>query len=201
MAEEPAGTRAALLHAASQLLEREGMSAVTLRAVGGLAGVSRTAPYRHFADKEALLSAVAAQDLHRLRAAMTGAADRAEGPRARLEAMTAAYVQFALAQPAHYRLMFGSALPKREHVEVQEAGKAALEVLVAAVAEAQQAGELPAGDPAALAALLWSAGHGAVDLAINGYAEADKGFGDPADMTTLLLDLLRGRSAAGRPGG
>ena len=49
-------TRAALLGAAAGLLEGHGLEAVTLRAVGERAGVSRQAPYKHFADKEALLS-------------------------------------------------------------------------------------------------------------------------------------------------
>ncbi|HEX7170798.1 MAG TPA: helix-turn-helix domain-containing protein, partial [Rubrobacter sp.] len=52
-------TRSALLGAAAGLLEGRGIEAVTLRAVGERAGVSRQAPYKHFADKEALLSVLA----------------------------------------------------------------------------------------------------------------------------------------------
>jgi len=188
--EQPEGTRATLLRAAGQLLEREGIDAVTLRAVGARAGVSRTAPYRHFADKEALLSAVAAADLYRLRDALAAAADGARDALARLEAMTQAYVRFALAEPEHYRLMFGGAQHKREHADMQQAGKAALEVLVGAVAHAQQAGALPGTEPLPLAALLWSTGHGAVDLTLGGYTEPDKGVGDPAALLHLLLDRL-----------
>lgn len=185
------GTRAALLRVAAELLEREGIAAVTLRAVGAYAGVSRTAPYRHFTDKEALLSAVAAADLYRLRDVLETAMRGGEGPMGRLEAMTVAYVRFALAQPEHYRLMFGSAQRKREHADTKAAAEAALGVLVAAVADAQRAGDLPGGDPLPLAGLLWSAGHGAIDLALGGYTDAAKGLPDPETLLLLLLTHLR----------
>src|SRR3712207_9402341 len=66
-------TRSALLDAAAGLLEGRGIEAVTLRAVGERAGVSRQAPYKHFADKEALLSVVAAGYFERLGAGVVGA--------------------------------------------------------------------------------------------------------------------------------
>lgn len=185
------GTRATLLRVAADLLEREGIGAVTLRAVGASAGVSRTAPYRHFADKEALLSAVAAADLLRLRDVLEASTRGVEGPTARLEAMTSAYVDFALADPAHYRLMFGSAQRKREDPRMAEAAEAALGVLVAAVTDAQQAGELPGSDPLPIAGLLWSTGHGAIDLALGGYMDPAKGLPDPGPLLHLLLTHLR----------
>ena len=58
-----ANTRDALVDAAASLMDAGGVAAVTLREVGRQAGVSRGAPYKHFADKEALLAAVAARDL------------------------------------------------------------------------------------------------------------------------------------------
>jgi AcrR family transcriptional regulator len=59
------GTRDDLIEVATGLLDRGGVAAVTLREVGRLAGVSHNAPYKHFADKQALLAAVAARDLAR----------------------------------------------------------------------------------------------------------------------------------------
>jgi AcrR family transcriptional regulator len=72
-------TRSALLGAAAGLLEEFGIGAVTLRAVGERAGVSRGAPYKHFADKEALLSVLAAGYFGRLGMEMWRAAEEAEG--------------------------------------------------------------------------------------------------------------------------
>src|SRR5918999_542863 len=72
-------TRAALLGAAAGLLEGHGMAAVTLRAVGERAGVSRQAPYKHFADKEELLSVVAAGYFDRVGGEVAEAAGAAGG--------------------------------------------------------------------------------------------------------------------------
>src|SRR5215207_5434080 len=90
----------------SVLLEGGGMWAVTLRAVGERAGVSRQAPYNHFADKATLLSLLATRYLERLGEAIAGAAGGAgEGPFEKLGAMMEAYVRFALASPSRYRLI------------------------------------------------------------------------------------------------
>jgi AcrR family transcriptional regulator len=174
------------------LLEGGGIEAVTLRAVGERAGVSRQAPYKHFADKEALLSMLAAGYFERFGREMFGAAEEAgEDPLSRLEAMGAAYVRFALASPHRYRLMFGEKTQRSPHPEVHEAAHALYEGFVGAIVACQEAGELPAGDPVALAALMYATSHGAVDLALAGQAEESKGLEDPMSQLRLLLAYLR----------
>jgi AcrR family transcriptional regulator len=174
------------------LLEGGGIEAVTLRAVGERAGVSRQAPYKHFADKEALLSMLAAGYFERFGREMFGAAEAAgEEPFSRLEAMGAAYVRFALASPHRYRLMFGEKTQRSPHPEVHEAAHALYEGFVGAIVACQEAGELPAGDPVALAALMYATSHGAVDLALAGQAEESKGLEDPMSQLRLLLAYLR----------
>jgi AcrR family transcriptional regulator len=79
-------TRDALIDAAADLLTTGGPAAVTLREVGRRAGVSHNAPYKHFADKEELLAAVAARDLDR-RAAATRRAARNRPPAEALRAI------------------------------------------------------------------------------------------------------------------
>ena len=183
-----------MLGAAAGLLERGGIEAVTLRAVGERAGVSRQAPYKHFTDKEALLSMLAAGYFEQLGREMFGAAEGAgEGPLARLEAMGTAYVRFALDIPHRYRLMFGEKTQRSPHPEVHEAAHAVYEGFVGAIAACQDAGELPAGDPVALAALIYATSHGAVDLALAGQAEESKGLQEPMAQVRLLLAHLRVR--------
>jgi AcrR family transcriptional regulator len=185
-------TRTALLRAAAGLLEGGGIEAVTLRAVGERAGVSRQAPYKHFADKEALLAMLAAGYFEQIGREMFGAAAEAgDDPLSRLEAMGAAYVRFALASPHRYRLMFGEKTQRSPHPEVHEAAHALYEGLVGAIAECQEAGELPAGDPVELAALLYATSHGAVDLALSGQTDESKGLEDPMSQLRLLLAHLR----------
>lgn len=183
-----------MLGAAAGLLEGGGIGAVTLRAVGELAGVSRQAPYKHFADKEALLAMLAAGYFELFGREMFGAAEEAGGdPLLRLEAMGAAYVRFALESPHRYRLMFGEKTQTSPHPEVHEAAHAVYEGFVRAIVAGQEAGLLPAGDPVGLAALLYATSHGAVDLALMGQAEESKGLQDPMAQLRLLLAHLRVR--------
>ena len=90
--------RPALLQTAGEMLEEEGHAQLSLREVARRAGVSHNAPYRHFPDRERLLAALAAQGFQRLGEAL--------GSRPRRE-MGEAYVEFALAHPQRFRLMFG----------------------------------------------------------------------------------------------
>lgn len=189
--EERIGTRVALLRAAAGLLEEHGMAAVTLRAVGERAGVSRQAPYRHFADKEELLSVVAAGYFGRIGEAMAGAAEAGDGPFDRLDAMVEAYMSFSLASPSRYRLMFGPEVKNSSYPAVHEAARAVHERFVRAVAGCQDAGSLPDGDPVELAALMYATAHGAVDLTLSGHTEEAKGLGDPLALIRLLLTHLR----------
>src|SRR4029453_4484400 len=97
----------ALVEEALRPIQKEGVGALTLRTVGRRLGVSRTALYRHFADKSALLAAVATEGFHTLRLRTQEAWDRHGVGTEGFNAMGAAYVRFAVEHPAHYRVMFG----------------------------------------------------------------------------------------------
>lgn len=183
-------TRSDLLEAAAGLLEERGIEAVTLRAVGERAGVSRQAPYKHFADKGQLLSVLAARYFERLAEEMISVPEGMGGsPLARLEAMLEAYARVAMGSPARYRLMFGPEVRGRPYPEVHEAARGLYGRLVGVVAECQEAGELPGSDPVELAALVYATVHGAVDLALAGHAE-EKGLSDPLAVVRLLIARL-----------
>src|SRR2546430_4327077 len=98
--------RAGLVRAAMELLEEGGETALSLRAIARGAGVSPAAPYRHYADREALVSAVAAVGYRQL-AERLAAAHPAPSTPEQLASVGVAYVEFALAQPALFRMMFG----------------------------------------------------------------------------------------------
>ncbi|MDP9478442.1 MAG: TetR/AcrR family transcriptional regulator [Actinomycetota bacterium] len=185
------GTRSVLLEVAGGLLEEGGMEAVTLRAVGERAGVSRQAPYNHFADKATLLSVLAARYLERLGEGMAEAAEGAgEDPLEGLGAMMEAYVRFALKSPSRYRLI-GQEMSASPHREVHEAARALNARFVRAVAACQEAGELSGDGPVELAAILFATTHGAVELTLSGHAEEEKGLGDPTKLVRALLARLR----------
>jgi AcrR family transcriptional regulator len=159
----------ALLEEALRTIHTDGVEQLTLRAVGRTLGVSRTALYRHFADKQALLAAVGREGFRRLRLALTDAWQQHGRGREGFEAMGLAYVRFAVEHPSYYRVMFGRFLEScsRDAAFVQEA-RAAFQVLVDSLIEQQEAGLVRRDDPLLLARFIWSIVHGIGMLVIDG---------------------------------
>ena len=161
--------RQALVDQAVRTIHRAGVEALTLREVGASLGVSRTALYRHFADKQALLAAVATDGVRALRTALQDAWDGGGRGQAGFEAQGLAYVRFALANPGHYRVMFGGFVAKADcDPKLTTEASAAFGVLLAALAELQQQKLVRSGDPEPLALFVWSTVHGVAMLAIDG---------------------------------
>lgn len=158
--------RAALVAQALELLEREGIGAVGLRAVARAAGVSGAAPYSHFADKAALLAAVAEVGFRRLTAALVDAADAASNGNV-LKALGRAYVAFALRQRALYRLMFGPPFAAPDaHPELAAASHACFSVLEDAI-RAQIGAQAPQARVHATAMGAWAMVHGLAMLILD----------------------------------
>lgn len=115
--------RRALIDAARRLLESEGPTALSLRAVAREAGVSPAAPYHHFKDKGELLDAVASEGWDMLNAQMTEARAAETSLSAKLSALGVAYVRFARTNPALYRVMYDASRDKEglpEHLHDDE---------------------------------------------------------------------------------
>ncbi|HEY0692401.1 MAG TPA: TetR/AcrR family transcriptional regulator [Kribbella sp.] len=184
------GTREDLVEAATRLLDEGGVAAVTLREVGRLAGVSHNAPYKHFADKEALLAVVAARDLDRHAELIQQAIKRKRTAQSALSEAMSRYISWALDYPERFRLVFGRwTVGSPELIAAAERAQANLVGLVQA---AQEAGSLPAADPVRLASLVRSVAHGAADLAASGHLSAEgKGHASPQQLVDDLLAYLK----------
>lgn len=165
----------ALLGAAERMLERHGVAGLTLRACAREAGVSHAAPAHHFADKDALLSALARRAFDRLGAFMERYAREAEpDPRAVLPAMGVAYIDFALRHQGMYRLMFSIDARTSGDAGLASAAGACHGRLREAVAAALRGsrGQHPLDqDVDEAAALAWSVVHGFATLAIEGHLD------------------------------
>lgn len=164
--------RRALLQAAVRTLQKQGLDALTLRAVGEELGVSRSALYRHFADKAALLTAVASEGFRTLESALRLAWESNGKGVAGFQAQGEAYVRFALENPWHYRVMFGSGFElQADDPELRTNGAAAFAALVDALVEQQAQGLVRREDPHMQANFAWAVVHGVAMLAIDGNLE------------------------------
>src|ERR1700692_879924 len=145
--------RAALIRAAIELLEESGETELSLRAVARRAGVSPAAPYRHYADREALVSAVAAVGYRELAERLVAAHPSPSTPE-QLASVAIAYVQFALERPALFRIMFGESCDRDNDERV--AATAAVSTYVRAIVERT----FPQADAEPLATAVWALVHG-----------------------------------------
>jgi len=189
--------RRALLDAALAIVSREGPASLSLRAVARRVGVSPQATYNHFPDKAALLAAAAEEGLRVLERQMREARDRATSPGARLEATGVAYVRFATAHGAHFRLLGVPDLAdKGTHPGLAAAYEAAFAVLLDAIAECQAAGVVREGAPRELALAAWSTVHGLAGLVVDGQASlVGLGAASEALATKVVRVLFKGLAA------
>ena len=173
--------RGALLAHGLRLIEARDANTLSLREVARAAGVSATAVYRHFPDKRALMAALAEEGLARLYEAQAAAAAAAPGNA--FEATGRAYVRFALAQPALFRLTF--AYPD---VFTDPVGDAASRLLH------ENAIALTGGDEAEaklLAMRAWSVAHGLAMLMLDGRLPQDPAL---IDATISAKGLFQART-------
>ena len=180
-------TRDRLATAAASLLDGGGPDAVTLREVGRLAGVSHNAPYKHFADKTALLAEIATRQLRVLTRQLERASRDAGSDVEAMEAAAQVYVRWASRHPERFKLTFS-----RLDVDDPELGAAATAARVAffrPFARAQQQGRL-ALDAERASLLVWTIAHGAVDLDLTGHLRKDGSLATPDDLVTDLVTLL-----------
>ncbi len=140
---------AAVLKAAGELVEKEGLAGLSMREAARRAGVSHNAPYRHFPDRDALLGALAEEGFAQLETALESCSGRELGE---------AYVRFALAHPQRFRLMFTTGEPRATYERFATA-------FAGSGAEARVA-----------AAAAWSLVHGLADLILDGHLENDPDF-------------------------
>jgi AcrR family transcriptional regulator len=164
--------REALVEAALAILGRGSVAALTLRAAAREAGVSPAAPYRHFADRDALIAAVAERGFAALFDRMRATATRAQAsPERGLQEIAVAYLRFALDRPAEYRVMFGPELADRSrHAGLQQASTQVFALLAEGIAGLQRAGRVRPGDVHAMALSAWALVHGLAMLALDGRA-------------------------------
>ncbi|MDH5821705.1 TetR/AcrR family transcriptional regulator [Luteimonas sp. RD2P54] len=190
----------ALLQAAEEELALHGIERFSLRAVAKRAGVSHAAPAHHFRDLRGMLTALAARGYERLLAFQgRRQAAAAPDPRARIVASGLGYIDFAIAHPALFRLMFASDRPDRDDPRFATASLQTFEKLVAETEAI--ANRNPYRDPAAMKDLMasWALVHGLAELIVSGRAERPLGLSALQDdeRDALLTDIVQRLASAG----
>jgi AcrR family transcriptional regulator len=161
--------RQALLDEALATIRVDGVESLTLREIGARVGVSRSALYRHFSDKQALLAAVATEGFRTLRQQLARAWEEGGRDRVALDAMGVAYVRFAVDSPSHYRVMFGRFIePHASEPDLATEAAAAFQALVDALAALQADALVRREDAVTMAWFVWAVVHGVAMFAIDG---------------------------------
>lgn len=173
----------ALLNAALERIKQDGVEKLSLRAIARDIGVSQTAPYRHFKDKNALLVQLAIEGFEQL--AHCKQVPEGDDVFANLIDIGMAYIEFATDHPQHYQLMFGSKIEQREQqLALKEAGQKAFGIIYAQTHKGAEMDVFVDLDPQILAKCVWSKLHGLASLAIDG-------FFDSKDLPLALEPYLR----------
>jgi AcrR family transcriptional regulator len=158
--------RNSLIQAGIEILAEEGVSALSVRQAATRAGVSHSAPYAHFHDKQDLIAAISTEGFRRLHARITSAAPENPGDIAnRLTETAWAYVQFALENRALFNLMFSGILEDGgDYPDFAAISQETFLLIVDLVRRCQQAGLLRRGPADVQALSIWSLVHGFVSL-------------------------------------
>jgi AcrR family transcriptional regulator len=155
--------RAEILGAARALVLAQGASALTMRRLGDALGVSAPAVYRHYRDKDELLSGLVDEG-NALLEGYLREATRGRTPSTRLAKTAAQYARFAVEQPAFYGILFLSADRPKMDVLPAERTSRNFDFLVARVCDAVREGVLRRADPVLIAISLWAHWHGLVAM-------------------------------------
>jgi AcrR family transcriptional regulator len=180
--------RQALIEAGELLLAERGVEGFSLRECARRAGVSASAPAHHFGNATGLLTAIATLGFEGLATAIEAALGRAgPSPRARLQAIGHAYIAYALAHPARFRVVFGSLPLDRDDAALLAARKRAYELLATSIAALPGGAARPRDSAKADLVLAWSTVHGFACLALDGQLP----LGDAKDRAAALRKLTR----------
>jgi AcrR family transcriptional regulator len=189
--------RAALVDTAVQLVAEQGTHGFSLAEAARRVGVSISAPYRHFADRDALLAAVALRAYAVLGPRLDAAVATAQDPVDRLARAAAAYVRFSVEERPLFSVMFGAGLDKDRHPELREASALAYGSWLAAARELVEGADEQAATDLAIAVVTVAHGHAALlaDGQFGPAAQQVDGVAERAGRT--VRTLLHGRTSAG----
>jgi AcrR family transcriptional regulator len=190
--------RASLLEQAEQVLAERGADSLSLRELARAAGVSHSAPRRHFPTRQALLDALAVTGFQRLGRELDAPVQPADGAFAgRLTAFALAYVRFATSYPALLDLMFACLHRPGASLEVREANDQAFAATIDLIAQARSRGDIIGDDPGQVATAILATVQGLAAIARGAMLTGPKPVDTVVrDTITILVSGLQPRQLA-----
>ncbi len=181
--------RGEILDAAKHLFADQGVDHVTMRRIGAAVGVSPTALYMHFSDKDALLAAIAQDTFAELVRRLEQSKQEAADPLANFRAGLRAYIDFGLARADEYRLTFMTRLFRRSDIKTcaLELADRSFAILQDGVTELIAGGVFRDGDSTLIAETIWATLHGVTALLLD---QAENILVQPERLIEASLDLL-----------
>ena len=160
----------ALIKAGVEILSKEGMEGLSLRKVAQRAGVSHSAPYSHFPDKQSLIAAISTEGFNQLYSELDAAIlAYPKNPKKQLQQGARTYVQFALNNTDTFKIMFSGALEKeKEYPAFVEISSKTFQRVVGVVQACQETGLLHSSSAERMAVAVWGQVHGIISLALEG---------------------------------
>ena len=160
----------ALIKAGVEILAKEGVGGLSLRKVAQRAGVSHSAPYAHFPDKQSLIAAISTEGFNQLYNELEAAIyPHAKSPKKQLVEGAQVYVRFALKNSDTFKIMFSGVLEKeKDYPSFVEISSKTFKLVVEVVQACQHAGFLPTAPANLMAVSVWGQVHGIVSLALEG---------------------------------
>jgi AcrR family transcriptional regulator len=160
----------ALIYAGVEILAKEGVAGLSLRKVAKCAGVSHSAPYSHFPDKQSLIAAISTEGFKQLYNELDAViSSHAGDPKRQLQEGAWAYVQFAINNTNTFKIMFSGVLEKeREYPAFVEISHKSFERVADVVRASQDIGILRSTPPETMAVAVWGQVHGIISLMLEG---------------------------------
>lgn len=179
-------TKQKLIQITRQLIDDQGVDAISMRELGKELNLSRSAMYRHFKNKEDLLAAVVTENFDRLNSGIHQLFETVNEPRKLIHAVLCTYFDYGIKNKEHYRLMFQKQWDKTLYPSLHESAVAVFGLVENGLKKAENLRKSPIQSTAMLFAFI----HGLVELQAAGHSETEKGLDHPNELIDSFLDLF-----------
>ena len=183
-------TKQTLLRITREMIDSKGVEVVSMRKIGRRAGLSRTALYRHFKNKEALLAAIVTENFEILLMNMVELENNPTDSRQFLVKMLNEYYQFGMGNTEHYQLMFNITWDTETFPELRNVAHAVYKKTAEYVAKALEQGNPSQHTTKEATAIIYAFIHGLVELHMAGHTEEEKGLDDPGLLIDRMIDAV-----------